>query len=140
MQRVISAMAAQRSLGYALLRAFTAVILFAHGYQKVFYEGLGSVSRMFERMGIILPQVTGPFIGLLELVGGALLFLGLFTRWLGFIFAIEFVVATYTRWILLDKGYFGSELELLILVACIVLATNGAGRYSLDSLFRRADA
>jgi putative oxidoreductase len=140
MQRVLSVMAAQSSLGYALLRAFTAVILFAHGYQKVFNVGLGGVSNMFQSMGIILPQITGPFIGLLELIGGGLLFLGLFTRWLALIFAVEFIVAVYARWVMLDKGYFGSEFEIIIMVACVLLATNGAGRYSLDSLFRRSDA
>ena len=140
MHRILSVAAAQRTLGYALLRAFTAVILFAHGYQKVFEQGLGAVSSNFEQMGIFLPKITGPFIGLLELIGGLLLFLGLFTRWLGLIFTIEFIVAAYTQWILLDRGYFRAELELLILCCCIVMATNGAGPYSLDALLRRPDA
>jgi putative oxidoreductase len=140
MQRVISAMAAQSSFGYALVRIFTSIVLFAHGYQKVFNYGLGTVAASFEKMGILLPQITGPFIGLLELIGGALMFLGLFTRWLGLIFAVEFIVATYAKWVMMGNGYFGSELEIYIFVACILVATNGAGKYSLDAILRRSDA
>lgn len=140
MRGVISAMSAQSSVGYALVRIMTAIVLFAHGYLKVFSMGLGSVAGFFEKIGIPLPQITGPFIGLLELIGGALLFVGLFTRYLGALFAIEFIVATYAKWVLMDKGYSGSELELLIFVAGVLFATNGAGRYSLDAVFKRSDA
>ena len=133
-------MSAQSSLGILLVRLFTGVLLFAHGYQKVFQYGLGAVAGNFEKMGIVLPQVTGPFIGLLELIGGGVLFLGLFTRWLGVIFAIEFIYATFTVWVTEGKGYFGSEREIYILVAGLLLATNGGGRYSLDALFHRKGA
>ena len=37
----------------------------------------------------------------------------------------------------MGKGYVGSELELLLLVAAAMLATNGGGTLSLDRLFRR---
>jgi putative oxidoreductase len=140
MQRVVAALAAQSKLGYALVRAFTAVVLFSHGYQKVFHQGLNAVAASFNELGIFLPRITGPFIGLLELVGGGLLFLGLFTRWLGVLFAIEFTVAAYVEWVLQNRGFFGSLLELYLLVTALLLATNGAGRYSLDALFRRFDA
>jgi putative oxidoreductase len=140
MNRVASALAAQSSLGYALLRLMAGIVLFYHGYQKVFVMGLGTVAGFFEKIGIFLPQITGPFIGLLELIGGALLFLGLFTRYVAALFAIEFIVASYAAWVLMDRGYGKSELELLILFAGILFATNGAGKYSLDAVFRRSDA
>jgi len=140
MNRVASALAAQSSLGYALLRLMVGIVLFYHGYQKVFVMSLGKVAGFFESIGIFLPQITGPFIGLLELIGGALLFLGLFTRYLSALFAIEFIVATYASWMLMDRGYGKSELELLLLFAGVLFATNGAGKYSLDAVFRRPDA
>jgi len=140
MNRLASALAAQSAIGYALLRAMAGIVLFYHGYQKVFAMGLSAVAGFFEKIGIFLPQITGPFIGLLELIGGALLFLGLFTRYLGLLFAIEFIVASYASWILMDRGYGKSELELLILFAGVLFATNGAGKLSLDAVFRRSDA
>lgn len=140
MQRVESALSAQSSLGYALVRLFAGIVLFHHGYQKVFIMGLPAVQGFFEKIGIFLPQISGPFIGLLELIGGALLFLGLFTRWLGAIFAIEFIVAAYFHWAIVDPGHGVPELEIYLLVTGLMLVTNGAGRYSLDALFHRKGA
>jgi putative oxidoreductase len=130
------ALGGQSSLGLVLLRAMTGIVLFYHGYQKCFVIGLSNVAGFFEKIGIPLSQITGPFIGLLELIGGALLFFGVYTRTLASLFTIEFIVATYAKWILMDKGYAGSELELMILFASILLATNGAGRYALHGMLR----
>jgi putative oxidoreductase len=140
MHRLVSVMAAQSSFGYALVRVMTALILFVAGYEKVFVRGLGSVTGFFEQIGVLLPQITGPFIGLLELIGGALLFVGLFTRYLGLLFALEFLVAVWAKFGPLKQGFGGAEIDLMILSASLLFATNGAGRYSLDALFRRSDA
>jgi putative oxidoreductase len=140
MRGLISVLSSQSALGYALLRALAGFVLFYHGYQKVFGMGLGAVSGFFNQLGILLPQITGPFIGLLELVGGALLVIGLFTRYLAVLFAIEFIVATYAVWMLMNKGYGGSELELMLLATTLMIATNGAGRFSLDAIIRKSDA
>ncbi|MBI4082597.1 MAG: DoxX family protein [Candidatus Lambdaproteobacteria bacterium] len=140
MNRIVSSLAAQSSLGYAVIRVMVGIVLVFHGYQKVFVMGFGAVIDFFGKVGIPLAQVAAPFVALLEVIGGVLLILGLFTRYLSAVFAIEFVVATYTVWILLGKGYAGSELELMILCTAVLLATNGAGRYSLDTLLKRSDA
>lgn len=130
------ALGSQSSLALVLLRVMTAIVLFYHGYQKVFVIGLGNVANFFGQIGIPVSQITGPFIGLLELIGGALLFFGIYTRTLASLFTIEFIVATFAKWHLMDKGYAGSELELMILFSCLLLATNGAGRYSLHGMLR----
>ncbi len=132
MRRFIAPLAAQSHIGYTLIRLMTGFILAFHGYQKVFVMGLGTVAGFFAKIGIPIPQITGPFIGVLELVGGVLLFFGILTRLLGALFAIEFVVATFAAWVLLGKGYSGSELELMLLFASILIATNGPGRHAVD--------
>lgn len=136
MRGYYSALGAQSSFGLVLLRLMTSIVLVYHGYQKVFVIGLSGVAGFFEKIGIFLPQLTGPFIGLLELIGGILLFLGIFTRLLATLFTIEFIVAAYAAWALMNKGYAGSELELMMVFSCILLATNGPGRYSLHSALR----
>ena len=136
MRSLYSALGAQSGFGLVLLRLMTAIVFTYHGYQKVFVMGLSNVAGFFDKIGIPLAQISGPFIGLLELIGGILLFLGIFTRLLSTLFAIEFIVATFAKWVLMSKGYDGSELELMLLFSCVLLATHGAGKYALHSMLR----
>ena len=136
MRSYYAAIGAQSSLGVFLLRVMTSIVFIYHGYQKVFVMGLGNVAGFFEKINMPLPQVSGPFVGLLELIGGILLLLGIFTRLLSTLFVIEFIVATFAKWVIMDKGYAGSELELMLLVSCFLLATQGSGRWALHGSLR----
>ena len=81
-----------------------------------------------------LPELTGPVIAVLELVGGILLVLGWATRWLGLLFAIEMLVATF--WVQMPaKGWNGSELERMLLASGITLFFAGAGKLAIDQLW-----
>jgi putative oxidoreductase len=138
---VVTVLSAQSTLGFALVRILMGLGLVHAGYQKTFVFGMGKVTEVFaNNYGIWMPQISAPFISLLELVGGAALTLGLFTRYLGLIFAIEFVVASYTIWLTVGRGFAGARLELFVVAVGLMLATNGAGRFSLDKLLGRGDA
>ena len=62
--------------------------------------------------------------------------LGLLTRYLGILYAIEMIVATYVQWSVFSKGFSGAQLELLLLFIGILVATHGAGKYSLDRMLK----
>lgn len=132
------------SLALLLLRVAFGAIFIAHGAQKVFVFGFAGVSGSFADMGVPLASVAGPAVGLLELVGGVLLVLGLGTRVVGILLAIDMVVATIL--VHLPSGIFASEggyeLTLALAAAALALALAGAGRFSLDALVtrRRSDA
>jgi putative oxidoreductase len=75
--------------GYFVLRVGAGVLFLAHGLQKLFgaFGGLGS-------SGAAVPVASRlGFAGLLELVGGLLLVLGLFTRPVALVLAGEMVIA-----------------------------------------------
>jgi uncharacterized membrane protein YphA (DoxX/SURF4 family) len=75
-----------------------------------------------------------PFIGILELVGGSLLLLGILGRWLGLLFAIEFVVATfYVK--LPASGWAQSRLDLMLLAGGLALFLAGPGRAAVDRMW-----
>jgi putative oxidoreductase len=76
---------------------------------------------------------------LTEVVGGAALFLGLFTRLAAVPLAFSMLVATVL--VHLPNGFFSSsggvEFTLLLTVACVALALTGPGKASLDRVLAR---
>lgn len=128
MKALIRSLAGQQELALALLRAVMGVILGYAGQLAVFRGDL-AVGR-FSALGIPLAQVLGPVVSFLELGGGLALFVGLFTRVLGVLFALEFLLLSVFT--LSAHGLAAGRLELVLLVGAIVLATRGAGAFSMD--------
>ena len=137
MNRLVAWFAAQSSIGYLLVRVLTGFILAQAGYAKFFVAGIGEITHRFESWGVPLAQLFAPLVGALELIGGILLIAGLFTRYVSILFFIEFIVAVYTKWVPMGQGYAGARIDLLILVAALLFATNGAGRISVDAKIGR---
>jgi uncharacterized membrane protein YphA (DoxX/SURF4 family) len=59
-----------------------------------------------------------------------LLLLGLFGRWLGLLYAIQFAVATF--YVKLPAGWAGARLDLMLLVGGLAIFFGGPGRAALD--------
>ena len=125
------------SYGLTLLRVVTGLILLQAGYSKVFIYGFDATTQSFRGMGMFLPQITGPFVALLELVGGAALTLGIWPRYLGGLFAAQFVVATYAKVILMKAGWGAARIDVLLVVIGIVLLTNGGGAFGLGAILKK---
>ena len=119
--------------GVAAVRVVMGLIFLAAGWNKV-AAGFGTVATNFGKMGMPAPGLTGPFIALLELVGGALLLVGLAGRWLGLLFAIEFVVAAFVVK-LPSAGWAGARLDLMLLAGGVLLFFAGSGRLSIDDVW-----
>jgi putative oxidoreductase len=127
--------------GLAVLRLIVGITFLMHGWQKVFMMGPGGVTQMFGMMGAPLPELTGPLVSVLELVGGAALLVGLGTRWVAVVLAIDMLAAILIAH--LPFGFFppmGFELPLLLLGGLVALALAGPGAFALDRLVGRPDA
>jgi len=77
--------------------------------------------------------------GFIELIGGALLILGLFTQPAAFIVSGEMAVAYFmVHW---PKSFYplinGGSLAIIYCFACLYLSTAGAGPWSLDAVMKR---
>ncbi|MBI4439312.1 DoxX family protein [Candidatus Woesearchaeota archaeon] len=128
----ISKVARQYS-GYSslVLRLTLGVIFAAHGFQK-FSGGIDNVAKFFSSVGI--PGYLAGFVAGVELVGGVLLILGLFTRLAAILIAAVMVVAITVVKLPAGAGLLGGyELELALLAAAVAVFLLGPQRVSVDS-------
>ncbi len=118
----------------SLLRFMTGLLLLQHGTGKYlnFPEG---------PMNNASPMTMGGFAGVLELVGGILLILGLFTRPVAFILSGMLAVAYFYAhapqgpYPILNQG----ELAILYCFVLLYIAAAGGGSISLDRAIRSED-
>jgi putative oxidoreductase len=120
----------------SLLRIVAAFLFVQHGTAKFF--GLPHVA-MFD--GIQLASLPG-IAGVLELVGGALLLIGLFTRPVAFVLSGEMAVAYFlghvqSRGNLLSPILNDGEPAVLFCFVFLFLAVAGGGSLSADAARRR---
>jgi putative oxidoreductase len=114
----------------SLLRIVSALIFMEHGTQKL----LG-FPPMSEGMSMPPPLSFMWFGGLLELVGGALLLIGLFSRPVAFVLAGEMAVA---YWMFHAPGGFfpalnGGDAAILYCFVFLYIAAAGPGPWSVDA-------
>lgn len=129
-----------QSWGIAILRIVVGIVFLAHGAQKVFVFGHAGVSGMLGSMGFPLPGVLSIVLMAVELLGGAALVLGLFTRWAAALNAFDMLVAILV--VHLKNGFFnptGFEFQVTLLAACIVLMMLGPGAASVDGALAKRE-
>ena len=130
-----------------ILRVIVGVIFIFHGLMKASSEtgGLRGYSQMLSQMMKLPPSIAtiiGYWHGLVEIVGGALTVLGLFTRLWMLPFGLIMLLAIFTFKIPNKDIHFlagqgettGWELDLVLLGAIFVLLTAGPGSINLNSL------
>ena len=122
-----------KPLGLLILRLGVAAIFLSTGYDKLF-GAPGKWLAWFPKQGF--PSYFAYIAGSLELFGGVLLVLGLLTRIIGLLLAIQMGIAVW-KVSLPHSGIFNVEgygLALMLAVACFALFTVGAGALSLDAV------
>jgi putative oxidoreductase len=123
------------AMGYALARVWFALLILPSGYEKVFADGAARIAAgNVLKTGFYPPMFWAWVVALLELVGMILLALGLGTRVIAFMMAIELGVIVVK--IQMPNGYFwtsrGTEFALCLFLVCLAFVFGGGGRYSLD--------
>lgn len=115
----------------SVLRIMAALMFMGHGTMKLFaFPAPMGDHHLLSLLG---------FAGLLEVVGGLLVAVGLFTRPAAFILSGEMAVAYFIAhaphgfWPVLNHG----EVAVLYCFVFLYLAAAGGGAWSLDHLIRR---
>jgi putative oxidoreductase len=134
METMAATMAAWAPRALSVLRIITGLMIIEHGMAKL----LGwpvvpafAQLKLFSLLGLA---------GTIELVGGALLILGLFTQPAAFIVSGEMAVAYFM--VHEPRSFFplinGGSLAIIYCFACLYLSTAGAGPWSVDATMKKA--
>lgn len=119
-------------LGWAVVRlVFGLGIALFHGYGKVFEGRVAGLVRAVSDMGFPWPTFFAWAASLSELLGGALVAVGLGTRAGAAAVCATMAVALYRH---LPEPMAKSELALLYLAVMTMAVLVGGGRFSLDAL------
>lgn len=122
----------------SLLRVMTGLLFMQHGLQKLFGMLL-SADRTWGGAPPMFSQFW--FAGVLEVFGGALIVLGLFTRPVAFLLAGEMAVAYFQAHA--PRDFFpilnGGEAVVLFCFVFLYLFAAGAGPFSVDSAMSKKD-
>jgi putative oxidoreductase len=117
----------------SILRIVVALIFIQHGTQKFF--GFPSAPAS----GFPATLSLGWWQGIIELVGGGLLLLGLFTRLTAFILAGDMAFAYWM--VHSPKNFYpvlnGGDLAVVLCFLFLYLACAGAGPWSIDGSVKR---
>ncbi|UAL30212.1 DoxX family protein [Nocardioides rotundus] len=128
-----------RDLGLLIVRVTVGLVLVAHGWQKL-QQGPAAVAEGFAAMGIPAPELAAWFALSVELVGGALLVLGLLTPLMGVLVAADMAGAWWFahrgNGVFVSEG--GGELAWIIGAVAVTLVLAGAGRFSVDRALARS--
>ena len=112
---------------YALLRIVAGFLFSLHGAQKLFGVLGGQSVELMSQRGLA---------GIIELVGGVLIAIGLFTSPVAFIASGEMAVAYFQAHF--PRGFWpiqnGGEPAVLYCFVFLYFAAMGSGKWSVDSL------
>lgn len=118
-----------------VLRVVLGGLFVYHGFDK-FDGGIDMVEKMFDSWGVPAPGLAAPLTAIVEIVAGAALVVGLFTRLAASLLAIVMIGALL--YVKTDLGIIssdpmpGAELDLALLAGLVALMAIGPGAASID--------
>ncbi len=121
-----------------LIRLLVGGVFLSEGIQKFLFPETLGVGR-FLKIGIPVPTVTAPFVSVVEIVGGALLVAGLFTRLAAVPLIVDMLVAIASTKIpfFLKNGFWAAaheaRVDYAMLLGSLFLLIVGSRPLSLDA-------
>ncbi len=126
--------------GITVVRVMAGIIIFYASIEKFNAGGFANFAKSMAGFGFPVPEFWGVFIPMLEMIGGALLILGLGARWAAIFFVVEYfgtglVIKTHR-----DPpfgGWDSMRIDLMLLATALAITLVGPGAFALENLLLR---
>jgi putative oxidoreductase len=139
MDQIDNMLAKWQPTALSLFRFITGLLLFQFGVAKILKFPVIPDGNAYAFLNKVQLNSLSGAAGLIELILGALLLLGLFTRPVAFILAGEMAFAYFMGHA--PRNFFplinGGTLAIMFCFACLYLSTAGGGPYSLDAMRKK---
>jgi putative oxidoreductase len=120
-----------------IVRVIVGIIMAVHGFQKL-VGGPANFGAFLQQLGVPLPTLMGYVVTFVELGGGILLILGLFSRLAALLLTIDLTVAILLVKLSVgliapaDQPGVGFELDLALIAGFLTILFVGPGAVSID--------
>jgi putative oxidoreductase len=120
-----------------LIRLMVGIVFLSEGIQKFLFAEDRGAGR-FEKIGLPNPEFLGGFVGTFEIICGALIVIGLFTRLASIPLIIIMIIAIVTTKadVYIKDGFWellhGSRTDWAMLLGSVFLLIEGGGCWSFD--------
>jgi len=116
-----------------LLRVIVSMLLIIHGTTRILHDGVGGFGSFLDSQGFPGGTVIAWGITLFEIIGGLLMALGYYARWIAAAFVLELsmgIVLVHAKngWFVVGGGSNGVEYSVLLITCMIVIAAQSKGR------------
>lgn len=134
-----------RDAALLIFRAVLGLVFVAHGWDKLFLTGITETTGQFSAWQVPQPKLSAYVAGIAELIGGALLMVGLLTTIVAGALALLMLAAAY--FVHLGQGFFGDnglvsgggvEYPIVLIAGLLMIVVFGSGRASVDGVLSRA--
>jgi putative oxidoreductase len=128
-----------------LIRLMVGAVFLSEGIQKFLYPAEVGSGR-FEKIGLPSPEILGPLVGGFEIVCGALVLLGLFTRLavLPLLTIMTVAIISTKIPILMESGFWkmahAARTDFSMMLGSLFLLIVGAGAWSVDAWQQKRSA
>ena len=118
-------------IGLLLLRVVTGAFLIYQSHDNVFSAArMDEFEKFITQFGFVMPKLMAPLSVYWQFAAGIGFILGLFTRWLGLITALNFIIAVWmVHW---NDRVPGIWPAAILVFLGLYFALRGSGRYCLD--------
>ena len=111
---------------FRFFRAIIGILIMIHGVARTYYQTIDNFGAFLNDQGFVIGYVIAYGITFFEILGGILIILNLFSKWIAPLFAVELIIGiilvhSRSGWFVVGHGTNGVEYSIALIVSLILI-------------------